>query len=128
MTRIVKFECGCIGTVPDGHGDAYILETCDSGGVRTISRDMSGKQYEPHDYTQTLIEHALSHEKMVLLRQALSAFGVPMYNETVWQQLTQLNSRVAELETGVKVAVNNPEDATGANLPEHLRTRNASRL
>lgn len=76
MTQIVKFVCGCIGTVPDSNGDARILADCKNGEPMALSRDMRGMEYESIDYTERLIEHALSHQKVTILKRALSALGL----------------------------------------------------
>ena len=121
MTRIVKFKCGCIGTVPDAQGMAHIIATCEEGEPLGRKRDMNGKEYEPHEYAEQLIEFALSHQKVIMLRRALSVFGVPMYDDPMRAQLQEAHARITALE-------NDPKDGTGANVPESLRTRNLPRL
>jgi hypothetical protein len=47
--RIVRFNCGCIGTEPDDNGMSAVLMACDSsmGDPGMANRIMEGKTFEP---------------------------------------------------------------------------------
>lgn len=55
-----RFECGCVGLVPDHEGRTWILKPCDQpiGAVANYvvhQRDMTNKRWEPLDDAEEAI-------------------------------------------------------------------------
>jgi len=72
MTKIVRFDCGCIGTEPNAGGRAAILIACDGDGPGVVNRSMYGTSYtDADDYDEIVWQAFVDAYKLKGLRSAL---------------------------------------------------------
>lgn len=76
---LVRFECGCIGFVPDAEGRSWVISCCDGDGEYYLSHRAFDKKW---DYVDFEVEHDLMDKLATLvceglrLREIQSALGI----------------------------------------------------
>jgi len=97
MLKLVKFDCGCVGTLPNDSGASVLVYACDGGRddppLDIRARDMSGKTFKALS-DDSVTKFVLALSSLVndgwRLREVRSLLGEPLLESPV--------PRVNELE------------------------------